>query len=54
MKGKTDKRRKAEQVGRVDYRALAANRSTVFADRRTRRARTRGAAERRAIAEAGG
>lgn len=51
-KARKDKERKAAQVGRVDYQALLANRATVFADRRTRRARDRGAANRRAIAAA--
>jgi hypothetical protein len=43
MKRKDEK----PQVGRVDYRALMANRASTFGDRRTRRARTRAAADRR-------
>ena len=46
-----DKDRKAQQVGRVDFRLLMAAKSSKFGDKRTKRSRTRGAAERRAIRE---
>lgn len=36
-------------VGRVDFRAIIENRSATFADRRTRRARTRADRDRREI-----
>ena len=47
-----DKKRKAQQVGRVDFRLLMANRAEVFGDKRNKRARDRGAARRKAIREA--
>jgi hypothetical protein len=46
-----DKDRKAQQVGRVDFRLLMDAKSSQFEDKRTKRARTRNAAERRAIDE---
>lgn len=49
MKKKKKNRTAAPVVGRVDYRALMESRAAVFADRRTRRARTRGAADRREL-----
>lgn len=47
-----DKKRVAQQVGRVDFRLLMANRAEAFADKRTKRNRTRGDARRTAIREA--
>lgn len=44
-----NKKRKAEQVGRVDYELLMSARSSKFADKRTKRNRTRGDAERNAL-----
>lgn len=41
--------RKAQQVGRVDFRLLMANKSSKFGDKRTKRNRTRGDAKRNAI-----
>jgi len=46
-----DKDRKAQQVGRVDFRLLMDAKSSQFEDKRTKRVRTRNAAERRAIDE---
>jgi hypothetical protein len=45
------KKRKKLDIGRVDYRLLMLNKSKRFADKRTRRARTRGDSERRSIEE---
>lgn len=47
-----DKQRVAQQVGRVDFRLLMANRADTFADKRTKRNRTRADARRTAIREA--
>jgi hypothetical protein len=47
----SDKNRKAQQVGRVDFRLLMAAKSSKFGDKRTKRNRTRGAAKGRAIRE---
>jgi len=46
-----DNNRKAQQVGRVDFRLLMAAKSSKFGDKRTKRNRTRSAADRRAIRE---
>lgn len=47
-----DNNRKAQQVGRVDFRLLMAAKSSKFGDKRTKRNRTRGDARRTAIREA--
>lgn len=44
-----DSNRKAQQVGRVDFRLLMAAKSSKFGDKRTKRNRTRGDAKRNAI-----
>jgi hypothetical protein len=46
-----DKQRKAQQVGRVDFRLLMAVKSSKFDDKRTKRSRTRGASKRRAVGD---
>lgn len=47
-----NKKRKAEQVGRVDYELLMSAKSSKFADKRTKRSRTRGDSERNALRDA--
>lgn len=46
-----NEKRKAPEVGRVDFRLLMANKSATFGDKRTKRVRTRNSAERQAIRE---
>jgi hypothetical protein len=47
----TNDKRKTDNVGRVDFRLLMANKSATFGDKRTKRVRTRNSAERQAIRE---